>query len=880
MMKSYEIDFKQIFKKNYEYKFFCPGRINLIGEHIDYNGGHVLPIAINLGIYALVSKRKDKKFQFFSDNYFEKGIISSEYNELNYSINDGFANYPKAVIKTLINDAKDIPFGLNIYFYSTLSEQAGLSSGACIEILTATILNELYNLNLTPFELATRAHKAQRDYLGLNSGLMDQCAISLAREKNVLFLDNYMLNYEYISYDLQDYSIVVCQTNKPSLKVNSKYKQRVRECQRAFDIIKNNFNVINLAKIPYEYLEMIKNILPDEKLYKRVLHVVTEEMRVLKSYEALKKHDIDTFASCINESHQSLVENYDVSSKELNTIVSLARDEQGCIAARMTGAGFGGCAIALVHNDFLVEFKENMSKNYYAQTNINGTFFEIDACSGPKRLPKDTDSLSDAISSLVEYAISTHLCEEEDRIYVTNRIISYLGLDYIEEGQSHPEPLYMILDTICEYAISKNIIENNQIEREIFESQIMNIFVPRPSYVINEFNILKEQNPKLALDYFYNLSVSSNYIRKNLFDKNIFFDTNTKYGKMTISINQSRIEHSESTKQKLLEVESLNYPKCLLCKESVGYKGRIDYPARENHRIIPITLGDTPFYFQYSPYPYFKEHSIVLNSHHMKFKMSKKTFIFMFDFVNMFPSYFIGCNADLPIVGGGMLEHEHFHTGIYNFPIENAKSLYETLINNVNIKILDWPVSVLRLESKHESNMIELASNILSLWRGYSDLESNIIAYDDEEHNAITPILHKKGNSYILDLALRNNRTSEKFPLGIFHPHEQYFNIKKENIGLYEIMGYAILPKRLKEEISLLKERILSNSNIFDASIEKHKEWVLSFINKYDFNKDNISKIFEDEIGIVFVNMLYDCAVFKPDTEGIKKFKKFVELIK
>lgn len=880
MMKSYEIDFKQLFKKNYEYKFFSPGRINLIGEHIDYNGGHVLPIAINLGIYALVSKRKDKKFQFFSDNYFEMGIISCQNDELDYSVKDGFANYPKSVIKTFLDDGIDIPYGLNIYYYSTISEQAGLSSGACIEILTATILNEIYNLNLTPFELATKSHKAQREYLQLNSGLMDQCAISLAREKNALFLDNYMLSYEYISYDLKDYSLVVCQTNKPSLKVNSKYKQRVRECQRAFDIIKNNFNVINLAKIPLEYLDMIKNILPDEKLYKRVVHVVTEERRVLKSYEALKNNDIDTFALCMNESHKSLVENYDVSSKELNIMVSLALNEQGCIACRMTGAGFGGCALALVHNDFLVEFKENMSNKYLNETNIKGTFFEVDACCGPKRLPKDTDSLSDAISSLVEYAISSHLCEEEDRIYVTNRIISYLNLDAIEEGESHPEPLYMILDTICEYAVSKNIIENNPIEKDIFASQIMNIFLPRPSFVINEFNRLKDINPKLALDYFYNLSVSSNYIKKNLFDKNIFFDTKTKYGNMTISINQSRIEHSEDTKQKLLEVESVNYPKCLLCKESVGYKGRLDYPARENHRIIPITLGDTLFYFQYSPYPYFKEHSIVLNAHHMQFKMNKKTFIFMFDFVNMFPTYFIGCNADLPIVGGGMLEHEHFHSGIYNFPIENAKSLYETNINNINLKILDWPVSVLRLEGKEESSMICLANNILTLWRDYSDLESNIIAFDSEEHNAITPILHKKGNMYILDLALRNNRTSEKFPLGIFHPHEQYFNIKKENIGLYEVMGYAILPKRLKEEISLLKERILNNSTIFDGSIEKHKDWVSSFINKYEFNKDNISKIFEDEIGSVFINMLYDCSVFKPDCDGIKRFKKFVDLIK
>lgn len=876
MMKSYEIDFKEIFGRNYEYKFFSPGRINLIGEHIDYNGGHVLPIAINLGIYALVSKRRDKSFAFFSDNYFEMGVIKA--NDFDYSKSDGFANYPKAVIRSMLDSGVNFPFGLNIYFYSTISEQAGLSSGACIEVLTATVLNEIYKLNLTSLELAIRCHKAQSEYLQLNSGIMDQCAIALARENNALFLDNYMLNYEYIPYDLGDYSIVVCQTNKPSQKVNSKYKQRVRECQRALDIIKNNFNVLTLTKIPKEYLEMIKNILPDDKLYRRVLHVVTEEERVLKSYEALKNHDIDTFACAMNESHESLRDNYEVSSTELNKIVELARNEQGCIAARMTGAGFGGCALALVHNDFLVEFKENMAAKYYEATGIHGAFFEISACGGPRRLPKDTESLSDAIVSLVQYAIDTHLIEEEDRIYTTNRILAYLNLDYIEEGSSHPEPLYMILDTIINYAANMGIIENTPEAKDAFDATIMNIFVPRPSAVVRDFYNLKEKSSVKALNYLYNISISSNYIKKNLFEKNIFFKTNTQYGEMVISINQSRIEKDSQTKEKLLNLESISYPKCLLCKEAVGYHGRLDYPARDNLRIVPINLSGDQFYFQYSPYPYFLEHSIVLNAHHAPFKMSEKTFNYMFDFVEMFPSYFIGTNADLPIVGGGLLQHEHFHTGKYNFPIEHAKSIYETDINGITVKLLDWPVSVIRLESDNKDALIKLSTDILNKWRNYDDLESNIIANDTEPHNAITPILHLDKKTYIMDLALRNNRTSEMYPLGIFHPHEEYLHIKKENIGLFEIMGYAILPKRLKEEISLLKERILTKTS-FEASLKKHEDWVMGFINNYTFTKDNISKIFEDEIGKVFTNMLLDCAVFKPNDLGKAHFKKFINQI-
>lgn len=877
MMKSYEIDFKEIFGSNYEYKFFSPGRINLIGEHIDYNGGHVLPIAINLGIYALVSKRRDKSFAFFSDNYFEMGIIKT--NDFDYAKNDGFANYPKAVIRSMLDSGISFPFGLNIYFYSTISEQAGLSSGACIEVLTATVLNEIYKLNLTSFELAMRCHKAQSEYLQLNSGIMDQCAISLARENNALFLDNYMLNYEYIPYDLGDYSIVVCQTNKPSQKVNSKYKQRVRECQRALDIIKNNFNVLTLTKIPKEYLEMIENLLPDNKLYRRVLHVVTEEERVLKSYEALKEHDIDTFALQMNASHESLRDNYDVSSSELNKIVELARNEQGCIAARMTGAGFGGCALALVHNDFLVEFKENMAKKYFDETGIHGAFFEVSACGGPRRLPKDTESLSDAIASLVQYAIDSHLIEEEDRIYTTNRILAYLNLDYIDEGTSHPEPLYMILDTIINYAANMGIIENTPEAKDAFDATIMNVFVPRPSAIIREFYSISEKSSTKALEYLYNISLSSNYIKRNLFSNNIFFNTKTPYGEMVISINQSRIEKDSQTKEKLLNMESINYPKCLLCKEAVGYHGRLDYPARDNLRIVPITLAGEQFYFQYSPYPYFLEHSIVLNARHIPFKMSEKTFKYMFGFVDMFPTYFIGTNADLPIVGGGILQHEHFHTGKYNFPIVKAKSIYEDSIDDINIKLLDWPVSVIRLEGKNKDGLINLSTKILNKWRKYDDLESNIIANDTEPHNAITPILHLYKGSYILDLALRNNRRSEMFPLGIFHPHAEYLHIKKENIGLFEIMGFAILPKRLKEEITLLKERILTHSTTQDASLKKHEDWVMSFINNYNFTKDNISKIFEDEIGKEFTNMLLDCAVFKPNDLGRTHFKKFISQI-
>lgn len=875
MMKSYEIDFKEIFDANYEYKFFAPGRVNLIGEHIDYNGGHVLPIAINLGIYALVSERNDGLFSFFSDNYFEEGVITISKDNLMFNKKDGYINYPKAILASLIENGFNFDKGLNVYFYSTLPEQGGVSSSAALEILSATIFNEIFKLKMTPLELAVLARKAVVEHLGLDCGIMDQAAIALGKEKNALFLDTSLLNYEYIPYSLKDYVIVVCQTNVTRPKTNALYKQRVRECERSLDIIKNNFNVLGLCKIPDQYIDMIKNILPDDKLYRRVLHVHNEEKRVLRAKEALLSNDIEALARCINESHQSLRDNFEVSCNELNTIVDLARNEQGCVAARLTGAGFGGCAIALVHKDFLVEFKVHMSTNYYNATGLHGAFFEVDACGGPKRLPKDTDSIYDAIESLMLYANDEHLIEEEDHDFILNQVLALLHLDHLETGTAHPEPLYMILDTILNYATANNLIENSEQAKDMFDTKLMGIFIKRPSQITEEFYKLAEKDINNALRYFYHLARKSNYIREDRISKNIFFDAMTEYGKLEMSINVSRVE----TKTKFVSNEVL-YPKCLICKEAVGYHGNKNYPARQNHRVIPIKLNNRIWIFQYSPYPYFNEHSLLINQAHTPLKISRQTFENMVSFVNLVPDYFIGTNADLPIVGGGILNHEHYHTGRFHFPVEDATSIVSSSEEDMTISILKWPMSVIRIESKDSNKIVDKASTILNTWSCYDDLDNNIISNDTENHNAITPILRKNGDTYQMYLFLRNNRVSEKYPLGIFHPHQEYLHIKKENIGLFEAMGFAVLPKSLKEEIYIIKQMLLKNDVNFDDKVVKHKEWVLSLQAKYQFTNENITEIFHNEIGNIFLHMLDDCAVFKQNEKGLKGFKKFLGQIK
>lgn len=873
MMKSYEIDFKQIFKKNYEYKYFSPGRINLIGEHIDYNGGHAIPIAINLGVYALISERKDKKFAFFSDVDFEEGVITCFADDSIDLNKKSFSNYPKAVLLALHDKGITFEHGLNIYFYSTLVDQGGFSNVTVTQILTATFLNEIYNLSLTPLELAVICRKAATEYLGYNCGILDQCAITLAKEKHALYIDTAYLDYEHIPFDLGDYTIVVCQTNKKKIKMNQKYNLRVRECERSFDIIKNNFNVQNLCNIPEKYMDMIKVIMPEERLYRRVLHAHSEEKRVLKTYEALKNNDITTLAECINESHISLRDNFEVSCKELDTIVELARGEQGCIAARMTGSGFGGCAIAVVHNDFLMEFKDNISKKYYEATGINGAFYEVDACNGPRRLPRDVDRIEDSIASLLQYAIDERLIEEEDKDYCLNQVLAILRMDSIELGESHPEPIYMILETIINYATNTNIIENSPAAKDMLDSKIMNVFVKRPSTITKEFYEYAKNSVTDALSYFYDLSKKSNYIRQDRVSKSVVFNSKTNYGTFEFCINLARTNNFKS-----IDVIN-NYPHCLLCKESVGYHGRIDYPARNNHRVIPITLDNEMWCFQYSPYPYFNEHSVVLNQTHKPNKINKSTFKKMISFVDQFNGYFCGMNADLPIVGGNIMNHEHFHSGRHVFPIEKAQKLYTKKIGNTEVSLLKWPISVLRLESQSKNEIIDLAYKITKLWSKYDDLDCNIISNDGEPHNTITPILRKIDDSYQLDLALRNNRTSEKYPLGIFHPHEEYLHIKKENIGLFEVMGYAVLPQRLKEEMSLLKDAMLNNTSEYSDSIIKHKEWATMIYSKYSLTKENIEDVIRLEIGEAFINMLNDCAVFKQTEEGIMHFTKFIELI-
>lgn len=491
------------------------------------------------------------------------------------------------------------------------------------------------------------------------------------------------------------------------------------------------------------------------------------------------------------------------------------------------------------------------------------------------------------IQQLVSYGCRSGLITKQDEIYATNLILDALKLEEYEAPEISEEEMELedILKGLLDYACEAGVIEDSIVYRDLFDTRLMNCLVPRPSEVIAAFQGHYANSPEEATDYFYNFSQNTDYIRRYRIKKDIKWKTPSPYGDIDITINLSKPEKDPKAIAAAKLAKQSGYPKCLLCRENEGYAGRANHPARENHRIIPITINDSAWGFQYSPYVYYNEHCIVFNGQHVPMKIEKATFIKLFDFVKLFPHYFLGSNADLPIVGGSILSHDHFQGGHYQFamasaPIEKAVTIqgYE----DVEAGIVKWPLSVLRIRSKDEKRLIELGEHIQQTWRGYTDEAAFIFAETEgEPHNTVTPIARKVGDTFELDLALRNNITTKEHPLGVYHPHAKLHHIKKENIGLIEVMGLAVLPSRLKEEMQLLSEYILEGKDIRSNEVlEKHADWVDEFLPEYeDINKQNVMAIIQDEVGKVFVQVLEDAGVYKCTEEGRAAFMRFVEVL-
>ena len=502
-------------------------------------------------------------------------------------------------------------------------------------------------------------------------------------------------------------------------------------------------------------------------------------------------------------------------------------------------------------------------------------------------------NLYEEIYKLVEYGVRTELIDESDRIYTINRMMEIYGEENFEMDpllreiiQKCELNLVDILEQLTQIAYERGLIPNDgTTQKDLFDTKLMGVLVARPSQIIAEFEELYKVSPEQATEYFYEFSQNTNYIRRDRIKKDVKWKYMSPYGEIDITINLSKPEKDPKAIAAAKKATDTKYPACQLCIENEGYAGRVDHPARQNHRIIPLTMNNSQWGFQYSPYVYYNEHCIVFNSEHTPMKVEKATFRKLFDFVKQFPHYFLGSNADLPIVGGSILSHDHFQGGHYSFAMEKAPMETSFVVpgfEDVEAGIVNWPLSVIRIRHKNAERLIELADHILGKWRGYTDDKAFIFAETDgEPHNTITPIARKKGDVFELDLALRNNITTEEHPLGVYHPHAQWHNIKKENIGLIEVMGLAVLPARLNAELKLLAEYLVDGKDIAgNETIKKHAEWVESFRSEYpEFTKDNAMEILEKEVGKVFTHVLEDAGVYKCTAEGREAFVRFISTL-
>lgn len=496
----------------------------------------------------------------------------------------------------------------------------------------------------------------------------------------------------------------------------------------------------------------------------------------------------------------------------------------------------------------------------------------------------------EAIKKLVCYGLENRLISQEDVIFTTNQLLETLKIEEYEEPEDTYEHVALepVLKELLDYAYENGVLEENGVVyRDLFDTKLMAKLMPRPSEVIGKFwQIYKEKGAKAATDYYYKLSKDSDYIRRYRIAKDVKWKSQTPYGQMDITINLSKPEKDPKAIAAAKNAKQSGYPKCLLCVENEGYAGRINHPARQNHRIIPVTINQSGWYFQYSPYVYYNEHCIVFNSDHTPMKIERATFGKLLDFVEQFPHYFVGSNADLPIVGGSILSHDHFQGGNYEFAMAKAPVEQEISFagfEDVKAGIVKWPMSVIRLDCHSKDRLIDLADKILNAWRGYTDKEAYIFAEtDNEPHNTITPIARKRGELFELDLVLRNNITTEEHPMGLYHPHAKLHHIKKENIGLIEVMGLAVLPARLKDEMASLQEAVLSGADLrADETLAKHADWAEEFLPKYEsVTKENIEGIIQKEIGLVFSEVLEDAGVYKCTSEGRAAFLRFIDSVK
>ena len=494
----------------------------------------------------------------------------------------------------------------------------------------------------------------------------------------------------------------------------------------------------------------------------------------------------------------------------------------------------------------------------------------------------ETTEVNVYITALVQYGIDKKLIEPCDKVFIINQLLTPLQLDSYEPAEIRAMSLEQILKGLTDYAVNRGIIADDITSRDLFDTKLMGILTPPPREVRSKFAALYEKSPEEATEWYYRFSQDTDYIRRYRIQKDVRWKAATEYGNLDITINLSKPEKDPKAIAAAKAAPQSGYPKCLLCHENEGYAGRLNHPARQNHRVIPVTIADADWYLQYSPYVYYNEHCILFNSQHTPMVIDKAAFSKLLDFVTQFPHYFVGSNADLPVVGGSILSHEHFQGGHYSFPMERApieRSVVFKGYEDVKAGIVKWPMSVLRISGSDKEQVAELADKILRCWRGYTDADAFIFAETEgTPHNTITPIARRRGEDYEMDLVLRNNITTEEHPLGVYHPHAELHHIKKENIGLIEVMGLAVLPARLKQELADIEKAIICGTPLL-GELKKHEAWVNELLQKQMFTAENTASILKMEVGKVFAQVLEHAGVFKRNAEGTAAFSRFINYV-
>ena len=490
------------------------------------------------------------------------------------------------------------------------------------------------------------------------------------------------------------------------------------------------------------------------------------------------------------------------------------------------------------------------------------------------------------LDALIGYGLEKGLIQSDDETYVFNRLLEILQLNEADEDAAVPSDrtLAELLDALTDDAVRRGLLDDNITARDLFDTRLMGALTPWPHEVRRHFEALRKQDPAAATDWYYRFSCDTNYIRRDRIAKDMKWVYSCEYGDLDITINLSKPEKDPRAIAAARLAPQAGYPKCQLCAENEGYAGHMNHPARQNHRILPLTIAGSPWFWQYSPYVYYNEHCIVFNARHTPMKIDRSAFRKLFDFVSQYPHYFVGSNADLPIVGGSILSHDHFQGGHYEFAMAKAPAetpLCFTGYEDIDAAIVKWPMSVIRLTGPGSERIVDLADKILACWRGYTD--ESVTIYAETEgvpHNTITPIARRRGADYQLDLVLRNNLTTEQYPLGLFHPHQELHHIKKENIGLIEVMGLAVLPARLKTELAELKEAMLSGADLRSSEqLAAHADWAEGILRRRDFCAENAEEVLRQEVGAVFLRVLEDAGVYKRDAVGQAAFLRFVDAV-